>query len=99
MFHNNIVKILEILNKGNLLKIYLKFTYPTNFCIFCSCFYDGKMKIFECFKTNKYNKTFCVYIVTTNSFTLNHTKSLQIYFFCVTDVESTVSGAVSKTVE
>ena len=29
MFHNNIVKISEILNKRNLLKTYLKFTYPT----------------------------------------------------------------------
>ena len=83
MFYNNIVKISEILNKGNLLKIYLKFTYPTDFCIFCSHFYYGKMKIFECFKTNECNKTFCVYIVMTNSFTLNHTKSLQIYFFYV----------------
>ena len=28
-----------------------------------------------------YNKTFDAYVVTTNGFTLNHNKSLHIYFF------------------
>ena len=32
MFHNNIVKISEKLNKRNLLKICLQVTYPTDFC-------------------------------------------------------------------
>ena len=39
MFHNNIVKISEKLNKQNLLKISLQVTYPTDFCIH---FYYGK---------------------------------------------------------
>ena len=41
-FHNNIVEISEILNKGNLLKPCLKLTFPANFCIFGSHFYYGK---------------------------------------------------------
>ena len=28
-------------------------------------------------------KLFCAYVIKTNGFTLNHNKSLQIYFFCV----------------
>ena len=42
MFHNNIVKISEKLNKQNLLKIYLQVTYPTYFCLICIHFYYGK---------------------------------------------------------
>ena len=39
IFHNNIVKISEKLNKQNLLKICSQVTYPTNFCIICMHFY------------------------------------------------------------
>ena len=49
MFHNNIVKISKVVNKGNLLKTCFKFTYPTNFCIFCSPFYYGENKSTEFF--------------------------------------------------
>ena len=49
MFHNNIVKISEELNKLNLLKICLQVTYPTDFCIICIHFYYGK--IFDFLKT------------------------------------------------
>ena len=42
MFHNTIVKILEKLNKWNLLKNCLQVTYPTNFCIIFIHFYYGK---------------------------------------------------------
>ena len=35
MFHNNIVKISEKLNKGNLLKLCLQVTFPTDFYIIC----------------------------------------------------------------
>ena len=42
MFHNNIMKISEKLNKRNLLKTCLQVTYPTNFCIICIHFYYGK---------------------------------------------------------
>ena len=42
MFHNNIVKISENLNKGNLLKIWLQVTYPTDFCMILLHFYYGK---------------------------------------------------------
>ena len=42
MFHNNIMKISEKLNKQNLLKICLQVTYPTNFCIIFIHFYYGK---------------------------------------------------------
>ena len=42
MFHNNIVKISEKMNKRNLLKIYLQITYSTDFCINCIHFYYGK---------------------------------------------------------
>ena len=42
MFHNNIVKISEKLNKQNLLKICLQVTYPTDSCINCIHFYYGK---------------------------------------------------------
>ena len=38
MILKNIVKILEILNKWNLVKICLKFTYATNFCFFLQPF-------------------------------------------------------------
>ena len=51
MFHNNIVKISEKLNKQSLLKICLQVTYPTNFCIICIHFYYGeKVKIFDILK-------------------------------------------------
>ena len=73
----------EILNNENLLKICLKFTYPTNVCMFCSSSYYGKNEYIRFFKTNKYNKNVYVYILTTNGFTLNHIESLQVYFFCV----------------
>ena len=49
MFHNNIVKVSEILNKENLLKTCLKFTYPIDFCIFCSHFYKGKKRKYSIF--------------------------------------------------
>ena len=39
MFHNNIVKISEKLNKRNLLTICLEVTYPTDCCILCIHFY------------------------------------------------------------
>ena len=42
MFHNNIVKISEKLNKQNLLKICLQVTYPTNFYIIFIHFYYGE---------------------------------------------------------
>ena len=42
MFHNNIVKISEKLNKQNLSKICLQVTYPSNFCIIFIQFYNGK---------------------------------------------------------
>ena len=41
VFHNNIVKVLENLNKWNLWKI-CQVTYPTDFCIICIHFYNGK---------------------------------------------------------
>ena len=47
IFHNNIVKISEKLNKRNL-KICPQVTYPTDFCIICIQFYNGKkVKIFD----------------------------------------------------
>ena len=42
IFHNNIVKISEKLNKQNLLKICLQVTYPTDFCKICIHFYYRK---------------------------------------------------------
>ena len=52
MFHNNIVKISEKLNKWNLLKICLQVTCPTNFGIFFIHFYYGeKVKILNFLKT------------------------------------------------
>ena len=57
-----------------------KFTIPTDFCIICSHVYYWKKWIRVL--TNDLCKTFCVYIITTNDFTLNHNKSLPIYF-CV----------------
>ena len=42
MFHNNIVKISEKLNKRNLLKICLQVNYPSDFCITCIHLYYGK---------------------------------------------------------
>ena len=54
MFHNNIVKFSEKMNKRNLLKICLQFTNPTDFCIICIHFYYGKkVKVFDFLKTNK----------------------------------------------
>ena len=42
MFHTNIVKISENLNKQNLLKICLQSIYSTDFCVICIHFYYGK---------------------------------------------------------
>ena len=42
MFHNNIVKISEKLNKQNLLQNCFQFIFPTNFCIIFIHFYYGK---------------------------------------------------------
>ena len=42
MFHNNIVKISEKLDKWNLLKICLQITYPTDFCKIHIHFYYRK---------------------------------------------------------
>ena len=42
MFHNNIVKISEKLNKQNLLKMCLQVTYPTDFCKIGIHFYYRK---------------------------------------------------------
>ena len=54
MFHNNIVKISEKLNKWNLLKICHQITYPIDFCIICVHFYYGKKwKYFDFLKTNE----------------------------------------------
>ena len=51
MFHNNIGKISEKLNKQNLLKNCLQVTNPTDFCIICINFYYGKkVKMFDFFK-------------------------------------------------
>ena len=44
MFYNNIVKISEILNKWNLLKIWLQVTYPTDFCMIWLYFYYGNKR-------------------------------------------------------
>ena len=100
MFHNNIVKFQKKLNKRNLLKICLQVAYSKDFCIICILFfYEKKWKYLILFKTNDCNKSFCAWVVTTNSFALNHDKSLQIHCFCVKrqtkidflkDVESTV---------
>ena len=51
MFHDNAVIISENLNKINLLKTYLKFTYPTDFFLLYRNFYYGK-KIFDFSSTN-----------------------------------------------
>ena len=59
MFHNNTVKIWEN-EQANLLKIYLQVTNPVDFCIICIHFYNGeKVKIYDCVKTNDYDKSFC----------------------------------------
>ena len=99
MFHNNIVKISEKLNKRNLVKICLKVTYPTDSCISCLHFYCGrKLKCLMFQKSMTRIKAFLHSMA--NGFALNHDKSLQIYLFCVKhqaknnflkDVESTVS--------
>ena len=54
MFHNNIVKISEKLNKQNLLKNCLHVTNPTYFCIICMHFFsmEKKVKIFDFLETN-----------------------------------------------
>ena len=75
MFLNNILNILAILEKGNLVKTSLEFTYPT-FYICCSKILLWKNENIRFF-FKPMNKTFCVYIVTRNKFILNHNKSLQ----------------------
>ena len=42
MFHHNIVKISEGLNKRSLLKVCIKTPCPIDFCIFCNHFYYWK---------------------------------------------------------
>ena len=58
MFHNNIVKISEKKNEqANVLKIALKLTYLTYFCIICVHFYYGeKVKIFDFIKKKQKKK-------------------------------------------
>ena len=55
-------------------------------------------------KAIDWNKTFCKKVVMTNSFALNHDKSLKIYLFCVKrqakndflkDVKSTVANILA----
>ena len=54
MFHNNIVKISEKLNKRNLLKICLQVTYPTDFLQNLHSFLLlEKAKLFDFFKSNE----------------------------------------------
>ena len=78
MFHNNIVKMSEKLNKRKLLKICLQVTYPTDFYIICIHFYYGKSENTWFFKNSVTRiKLFL------HGFALNHDKSLQIYFFCI----------------
>ena len=71
MFHNNIVKISEKLNKKNLLKICSQVTYLTDFCIICIHFYNGKKWKYLGFFKNQllelnflslgsYDKWFCI---------------------------------------
>ena len=63
MFHNNIVKISETLNKRNLLKTCLQsyLPYPTNLCIICFKFYYGKSENIWFFKNPMTRiKLFCV---------------------------------------
>ena len=64
----------------NLPPSYLPFEFLHNFHSFLLW---EKVKILDVLKTIDYNKTFCTQVVTTNSFALNHDKSLQIYFFCL----------------
>ena len=54
MFHNNIVKISEKLNKQNWLKICLQVTFPTNFCIIFIHFYYGKSENIGFFKKTQH---------------------------------------------
>ena len=71
MFHNNIVKISEKLNKWNLLKICLQVTYPTDFYIIVALIFTmGKSENFWFFKNQwlelnflcigSYDKWFCI---------------------------------------
>ena len=50
MFHNNIVKISENLNKRVLLKTSLQVTYPADFCIICMQITRGKSESIWFFK-------------------------------------------------
>ena len=54
MFHNNIVKLSEKLNKRNLLKICFQVTYPTDFCkIRIHFYYRKKWKYLIFLKSNE----------------------------------------------
>ena len=76
MFHNNIVKFSEALNKQKMLKICVQFTYRTNFCTIYSHFlYYGKKCKCLIFHTNDENKTFRAQVVKENG----HDKTLHIY--------------------
>ena len=95
IFHNNIENISEILNKVNLLK-----TLPYQFLhILVPFLLWSKMKIFEFFKTIDLNKTVYVYIVVTNGLTLNHNKSLQIYFCVKCQAKNNFPKDVERTVK
>ena len=54
MFYSNILKILEKMNKWNLLKIWLQVTHPIDFCmIWLHFYYVKKLKYLIFFlKTN-----------------------------------------------
>ena len=68
MFHNNILKISELLNKWNLLKTCIQSTYLSIFANFAAIFTKGKIGIFSnffffffffFFWNTELNKTFC----------------------------------------
>ena len=56
MFHDHIVQISENLNKRNVLKTHLQFTYPINFRRLYYHFYYEKSEDIWFFKTNEQNK-------------------------------------------
>ena len=65
MFQDIIMKISVNLNKWDLQKICLQFTYPTDFCIICSHFYYGENENIPFFIPMNKIKLFCAQDVMT----------------------------------
>ena len=88
MFHNNILKISEKLNKRNLLKIRLQVTYPTPFCIKGSVITKYEKMIAKDEKIRKYIRQYRTIITRLNTYVYSPGRSTG----CITNLQRGFNG-------